>query len=294
MYKMLAIDMDGTLLRNDKTISKENYNAIQKAKAKGVKIVVSTGRPVQGVKRILKELDLISDDVYVVACSGALVQCVGTKDIISKVNLKVDDVKKLYDFSEKLNITLNAVTHECIFTPKLNFITGLESYITDLPIKVVDFKNLNKDVFIYRVTLINETQKFIDHIKENRSYIPVEYSDLNDKRDEKIFYNIATLPKKLFEKYTILKASSNTLEVLNKNVNKGTGVEEVAEKLGIKREEIISIGDSGNDIHMIEFAGLGVAMDNASNEVKKVADYITLSNEDDGVAHVIDEFILKK
>ena len=82
------------------------------------------------------------------------------------------------------------------------------------------------------------------------------------------------------------------LEFLDKTVNKGTGVKLLAEKLNIRQDEIICIGDAENDIHMIEFAGLGVAMGNAFDNVKRAADFITKTNEEDGVAHVIDKFIL--
>ena len=102
------------------------------------------------------------------------------------------------------------------------------------------------------------------------------------------------LPKEVFEKYTVVRSTPYFLEFLNKEVNKGVGVEMLAKHLGVKQEEIITFGDAGNDLHMIEYAGLGVAMANAFDEVKEAANYITDSNEYDGVAKAIEKFILNK
>ncbi|MCY6356799.1 Cof-type HAD-IIB family hydrolase [Clostridium sp. ZS2-4] len=295
MYKLIAVDMDGTLLRNDKTISKETYTAIESAKAKGVKIVLCTGRPIQGVQGTLKYLNLISDSDYVVTCSGAVVQCTGTSEIISQTNLTPKDAAFLYNLSKKLNITLNAVTPDYLITPTLNFTTGVEAYLTNLPVKIVDFDTLNENIPIRRIAYINETQPFIDKIKSLVKHLDVKYTALDVfNRNDSLFCDPNNLPDELYEKYTVLKPSSNTLEILSKNANKGTGVAVLAEKLGIKRYEIICIGDSGNDIDMIKYAGLGVAMGNAFPEIKKIADYVTLTNEENGVAHVINKFILKK
>ena len=103
---------------------------------------------------------------------------------------------------------------------------------------------------------------------------------------------IEMIPEEVSNKYTVVRSAPFYLEFLNKAVNKGAGVAALAEKLNIKQEEVICIGDAGNDIHMIEYAGLGVAMGNAFPEVKKVANFITKTNEQDGVAHIINKFIL--
>ena len=103
---------------------------------------------------------------------------------------------------------------------------------------------------------------------------------------------MSKLPKGLLEKFTVSKVAPFIVEVMKKNSSKRSGIEKLAEELKIKPHEIICIGDSGNDKQMIEYAGLGVAMGNAFPEIKEIADYVTYSNEDNGVAHVIDKFIL--
>jgi len=105
---------------------------------------------------------------------------------------------------------------------------------------------------------------------------------------------IKKIPQEFYQKYTVVKSAPYFLEFLHIKANKGLGVKKLAEKLNIKKEEVICIGDAGNDTHMVEYAGLGVAMGNAVQELKDIADFVTLSNEEHGVAHVIDRFIFNK
>ncbi|ERI94119.1 Cof-like hydrolase [Clostridiales bacterium oral taxon 876 str. F0540] len=268
MYKLIALDMDGTLLREDKTISRETYKAIQRAKNKGVKVVLATGRPVDGIKRYLQELNLLNDNDYAIAYNGALVQNTKTKDIVAQTLMSLEDIDYLYKLSQELNVNIHALTDHTCITPKWSKYSQVEADINDIPLEFVDFNNLNKNTTIVKIMFIDEP----NHLTEV----------------------ISKLPKEVYEKYSVLRSAPYFLEFLDKRVNKGYGVELLADKLGIKREEVICIGDAGNDLHMIKFAGLGVAMGNAFPEVKEAADYITLTNEEHGVAHVIDKFILEE
>jgi Cof subfamily protein (haloacid dehalogenase superfamily) len=268
MYKLIALDMDGTLLREDKTISKETHKAIQRAKAKGVKVVLTTGRPIDGVKRYLKELDLINENDYAIAYNGALVQNTKTKEVIAQTLMSLEDIDYLYKLSQELKVNIHALTDSSCITPKWSKYSQVEADINDIPLDFVDFNNINKNTTIVKIMFIDEPEH-LSHV-------------------------ISKLPLEIYEKYTVLKSTPYFLEFLDKRVNKGAGVGILAEKLGIKTEEIICVGDAGNDLHMIQFAGLGVAMGNAFPEVKEAADYVTLSNEDNGVAHVINKFVLEQ
>lgn len=266
MYKLIALDMDGTLLREDKTISKKTYKAIQNARAKGVKVVLATGRPIDGIRRYLKELNLINDEDYAVAYNGALVQNTKTKEVIAQTLMSLKDIDYLYKLSQELKVNIHALTESKCITPKWSKYSQVEADINDIPLEFVDFNNLDKDTTIVKIMFIDEPE----HLSQV----------------------IAKLPSEVYEKYSVLRSAPYFLEFLDKNVNKGAGVELLAKELDIKPEEVICVGDAGNDIHMLQYAGLGVAMGNAFPEVKEIADYITLTNEDDGVAHVIDEFVL--
>jgi Cof subfamily protein (haloacid dehalogenase superfamily) len=268
MYKLIALDMDGTLLREDKTISKETYRAIQRARAKGVKVVLTTGRPIDGVKRYLNELNLVNDDDYVIAYNGSLIQNAKTKEVIAQTLMALDDVSYLYKISQELKVNIHALTdHSCI-APKWSTYSQVEADINGISLEFVDFNNLEKSTTVVKVMFIDEP----DYLSEV----------------------VAKLPQEVYEKYTVLRSAPYFLEFLDKSVNKGAGVSILAKELGIKPEEVICVGDAGNDLDMIKFAGLGVAMGNAFPEVKEIADYITLSNEENGVAHVIDRFVLNE
>lgn len=268
MYKLLALDMDGTLLKEDKTISMENIAAIEHAKKKGVKVVLATGRPLKGINNYLSTLNLKQDEDYAVTYNGAIVQNTKTGQPISKTLMSLEDLIYLYKLSLELGVGIHAFTTEGLITPSNpNKYTILEHTINDIPLNIVDFRTLSPDTKIIKVLWADEPQKLKAATKK--------------------------LPKDIHEKYTCVLSSPFFYEFLNINSNKGTGVALLAKSLSIKPQEVICIGDAGNDIHMIKYAGLGVAMGNAFPETKAVADYITTTNEENGVANVINKFILQ-
>ncbi|NEZ46772.1 sugar-phosphatase [Clostridium niameyense] len=266
MYKLIAIDMDGTLLKDDKTISEENKIAIKKAKDKGVKVVLSTGRPLEGIKKYLKQLDLISNHDYAVAFNGGLVEKTSEDEILTENYMTKEDLNLLYDLSKDLDIDIHFLTIDKCYTPKLNSYSKMESDLNGISLNVVDFNKLDENIKIIKIMFIGAEKK-LDEI-------------------------ITKLPEFLYNKYNIVRTDAVYLEFLNKDVSKGYGVKKLAEKLGIKQDEVMCIGDAENDIHMVEYAGLGVAMGNAFPQLKKVANYITKTNEEHGVAHVIEKFVL--
>lgn len=266
MYKLIAIDMDGTLLNDERQISPENYEAIQKARQNGVKIVLASGRPLVGFKRYLEELHLISEEDYVVAFNGAIVQSTGGNKIISKTTLGLEDYKELYELSKNLKVNIHALTEDTVISPKDSKYTRLESEINLIHKNIIAVEEVPEDTAILKVMFIDDPE-IIDEVVDK-------------------------IPETISDKYTIVRSESFFLEFLHKSVNKGTGVAALAEKLNIKQEEVICIGDAGNDMHMVKYAGLGVAMGNAFPELKRAASFITRTNDEHGVAHVINKFIL--
>ena len=269
MYKLVAIDMDGTLLKEDKTISERTKNAIQSAREMGVTVVLATGRPIEGVSRYLEELNMYSDDDYVLSYNGALIQKTKSKEAVAKVALKGEDLHYLRNLSNELGVHIHAFSEEKgLITPKNSKYTEVEANINNIEIHEMNIDNISDDEVIIKIMMIDEPEILGPAMEK--------------------------LPKDVYEKYTVVRSTPFFLEFLNKEVNKGVGVEMLAKYLGIKREEVMTLGDAGNDLHMIEYAGLGVAMANAFDEVKKAADYITDTNENDGVAKAIEKFILEK
>ena len=267
MYKLIAIDIDGTLKREDKSVSERTKNAIKLAKEKGVYVVIATGRPIDGVSRYLEELDMLGENDYVLSYNGGLVLKTKSREVVSKTVLTGADLHYLHNLSKELGVNIHAFSEvHGLMTPKNSKYTEVEANINGIRITINDYSDIEDDHSIIKVMMIDEPevlQKAIDN-----------------------------LPKEVYEKYTVVRSAPFFLEFLNKKVNKGTGVELLAKHLNIKQEEIMTFGDAGNDLDMIVYAGMGVAMANAFDEVKEAANYITDSNENDGVAKAIEKFVL--
>lgn len=268
MYKLVAVDMDGTLLNKDSIISEENRRAIEKARSLGVKVVIASGRPLKGLYRYLKELNMISEDDYVVAFNGALVQNVKTGEVLYEASMSNEDLDYLYSLSQNLNVNIHILTQDKCLTPKMNKYSKLEADLNNIPLEIDDFNSLNPSDKIIKIMMIDDPE-ILDRV-------------------------IRELPSDIYDKYTVVRSMPFFLEFLGKETNKGSGVEALAKHLEISKEQIICMGDAGNDVHMIEFAGLGVAMGNAFPEVKEIADYVTKTNDEHGVAHVIEKFISRR
>lgn len=265
MYKLVALDMDGTLLDENKTITNENINAIKKAKEKGTTVVIATGRPKAGVIKYCEDLKGNGDE-YLINFNGAVVINYNTNEIISETLLEIEDLKYLYDLSIKYNVNIHAFDqYQKLITPKNSKYTEVEATLNQIETHIVDFNKVNDRII--KVMFIDE---------------PDYLQSVIDK-----------LPHEIYDKYTVVRSAPFFLEFLNKEVDKWNAVLALGNHLGIKKEEIICMGDAGNDLGMVEKAGLGIAMENAFPEVKKAAKFITKSNNESGVAYAITKFILQ-
>ena len=242
--KLIAIDMDGTLLLPDHTISPAVKAAIAAARERGVNVVLTTGRPYAGVHSYLKELHMEQPGDYCITYNGALVQKAGDGSTVAQTALSYDDYRFLEQLSREVGSHFHALDRNTLYTAE----------------------KMDPEIQLLKVMMIDEPA-ILDQA-------------------------IARIPAEVKEKYTVLKSAPYFLEILDKRVNKGTGVKSLADALGIKPEEIMAIGDQENDIAMIEFAGVGVAMDNAIPAVKEAANFITKSNLEDGVAFAIEKYVL--
>ncbi|ALV20957.1 MULTISPECIES: sugar-phosphatase [Carnobacterium] len=270
MIKLIAIDLDGTLLTKDRTISDENKSAIKKAKELGVKVVLCTGRPLLGMVHYLEELNLREIGDYGITYNGGLVQKTDTGEIVSQKTLTQVEVQELYRLSQAINVPCNFIDLEQIYEPPYpkNRDSLYPTVMNALPYVPVMMDELAEDAAINKVVFCYEQQELDEAI---------------DK-----------IPEAFFEKYTIMKSRPILLEMMHKEVDKGKGIAILCDLLGIKADEVMALGDEANDHAMIEFAGLGVAMENATAEIKESAQFITKNNDEHGVAHAINKFVLQK
>ncbi len=269
MYKVIALDMDGTLLNEKKEITPATMKALREAKDMGVKVVLASGRPIEGLYKYLDEIGLVEEDQYVLSYNGSLVQETKSKKIICENALKGEDYIYTYEIARELGLNIHAFSAERgLITPKLNKYTQYEADMNG----------------------ITATVEPISVIKNEEDIIKIMYIDEPEVLEE----GIKRLPQELYDKYTVVRSAPFFLEFVNKESSKGVGLKALSEHLGITEKEVIAVGDANNDLSMLEYAGLGVAMENGTKEVKEIANYITKSNEEDGVAHIINKFILEK
>lgn len=267
MYKLVALDMDGTLLNNRKEITPRTKQALQLAREKGIKIVLASGRPLDGMTRYLKELGISGEQEFVLYCNGSMVKELGSDEVIHQQILSGRDAKSVFQLAEKLGLDCHAFSSEYgVITPKHNPYTEIETRINQIPVREMNFTELDDEHPIVKVLIVASE----DAITAAMKHIPSEFR----------------------ERYNIVRSATHFLEFLHLKSSKGYGVEAIARSLDIKPEQIVAMGDAENDNHMIEYAGLGVAMGNAMDNTKQLANHITLTNEEEGVAEVFEKMIL--
>ena len=251
--KLVAIDIDGTLLNEKREITLEVKEAIAKAVAQGVAIVLCTGRPLPGVKEQLDELDLFQENDYVITYNGALVQQTKSGKIIARHGLTHEDFLEIEVMARRVGSHLHSIDDKAIYTP-------------------------NRDISAYTIHEASLVK------------MPLKYRTPEEMTPDMNL--VARLPQAFREKYTTVKSAPYYFEVLNKEASKGAAVANLAQHLGIAQDEIMAIGDNENDLSMIEYAGLGVAMGNAIPLVKEAANVITTTNDEHGVAEAIKKYVL--
>lgn len=270
LYKLIAIDMDGTLLNDQHTVDKQTIKTLEEANHLGIKIVLCSGRPIGGMKSYVDALNLNQKGDYTIAYNGGLVQDAYTGDNIIEFSLNYEHLKQLYALSLELHTPMHFFDTKGVYTPNknINHYTVYEAFLNNIPLFYRNIEDINPDQPLSKIM-------FIDHPEHLKKVIP-------------------KIPKELYKKYTIVQSAPHFLEFVHPETNKGLAVQKLAEKLGIKREEVICIGDNENDLSMIEYAGCGVAMGNAVEKIKAAADFETLSNNENGVAHAIEKLILNQ
>ncbi|PGT84839.1 MULTISPECIES: Cof-type HAD-IIB family hydrolase [Bacillaceae] len=265
-YKMIVLDLDDTLLCDDHTISSRTKEALMKAQEQGVKVVLASGRPTFGMRDYANELLLHKFGSYILSFNGGkIINCSSNEEMFSST-LSAESVHQLFDISRRENVFIHTYIGDEIITMDENPFTKKESTLTGLPIKMVSDFVQSVTVPVVKTLMVAEP----DVLK------------VVEKK----------LQEELDEHFSIMRSKPYFLEFTEKGVTKGTSLNQLIQRCGIKQEEVIAIGDSYNDISMIEFAGLGVAMGNAPQEIKDLANFVADTNMNDGVAKVVDEFIL--
>ncbi len=265
-YKVLVLDIDGTLNNSKKEVSQKTKLALKKAQEKGIIVVLASGRPTCGITHIANEIELEKYGGYILSFNGGKITNCKTNEVIYEKSIPRENVAEIYDISKEYGV---------------NILT----YSDDSVISENDDKYLEIEC---RINKIECTQ--VESFKASVNYAIPKCLMLGDGD-----YLAEIEPKvreRLGDGYNVFRSEPFFLEVMPQNIDKAYSLERLLDHLGMTKHDMIACGDGFNDISMISYAGLGVAMANAQPSVKEVANFITLSNDDDGVAHVIEKFIL--
>ena len=268
MYKLAVFDMDGTLLNSSHVVSDENLKALDYLKEKGVRVIIATGRPSELLKKYTRELKI---DEFVVNCNGSVIANPFTNDILHENVIDSDTVIELVDMCEKYGYGYLLYTRDAVVSKdneRLRLFKKLGVlYKVEDRAKIIETEDSEYIKFSFSPNKILITEKD-----------PLKYSKLVDRVNK-------------IESIEHAQSWQGALDISPVGDNKGNAIEKLCKYFGIAKEEVISFGDNLNDISMIKYAGMGVAMGNAEEKLKSIANYITDTNDNDGVAKAIYKFV---
>ncbi len=270
--KLIALDMDGTALRNNGTLSPRTAEALTAAMEKGVTFVPTTGRMKNYIPKAIMDLPGWR---YAVTSNGASVWDLWEDKVIAANYLDAKLTTELLDAIEPLHMYYE------VYSGGNSYAEGTRlDHLKDFPLSDWHLRFvIHGDKPVQRVENMRE---FIKTHPVEKIFLP----DTETQKHQKAYGILKEFP------ILITSSTANNLELNHPAAHKGKALEELCAYLQIKREEVMAAGDNNNDYQMLEFAGFAVAMENAIDGVKKIADYITLSNEEDGVAAAIEQFVL--
>lgn len=263
MYKIVAIDLDDTLLTDDLTVTPGTKTALEAAMERGVIVTLATGRMFASARQTARRIGL---QVPLITYQGALVKHSEDESVLYERYVPSEVAAYLFDYTEKHGLHLQAYYNDTLIAKEENEKLITYSKTSNIPYQIEpDFQKL-ADKPLPKLLIIDEP--------ETLDRIAVE------------------LKEALGAKAHITKSKPNFLEFMHPEGTKGHALRHLAVHFGCDIKETIAIGDSWNDHEMLKAAGLGVAMGNAVEPLKRIADYITLTNNEEGVKHVFDKFVL--
>ena len=265
-YKLIAMDLDGTLNNDQKIITEKTKAALMAAQERGIRLALASARPSPGLFKERDILGLQEHNGILMSYNGGRIVDAATGKVLFETSMDLAQTKQVLRQLEALPVT-----------PILD--DGVQFYVTDKDGFKVDYECKNNNMICTEVENLADFLTFAP-IKILMSVEPGQLKTVQQQI-------AAFLPESL----TVVQTAAFYLEVIPRSINKGQGIRDICNVLGISTEEVISFGDAENDILMLKAAGMGVAMGNAAEAVKAAADLVTLSNNDDGIAAALEKLI---
>ena len=265
-YKMLVVDMDDTLLTDNHELSNENKTMLLKAQELGVYVVLASGRPTTAMIGYAKELQCDVHNSFMISFNGSTITDLKADKVLFEHSLTKEQIHLLYDFSQEHKTNITTYLEGKIISESNSEYIDIESKITGLELVIVPCFKEAVTTSAVKCLLLEEPK----YLKTIEPKLKAAMPDLS-----------VCMSKPFF------------LEAAPNSVHKGAAVQILAEKLNILPSEIIAIGNAENDLSMVQYAGLGVWVDNVEDELRKFGDVIVASNNNDGVAEVVRRFVLE-
>lgn len=290
MYKLMAIDLDGTLLNSYGEVSNETREALLKAKEQGTEVVLASGRPISSTESLAIELGV---DNYLISGNGAAVYDIQKQKVIYDRFLTKEQVLKIAKLCEENSFFYNVYTEDEVIASSLNYnilfyhkenVKKIEERRTHINVvqNIAEYIELSGKEKFLKITVCDESQFIFNSImKKLREINGIDVLETAYMSKKKIKSGTEDIDIQYY--YT---------EITNENVNKWSAIEFLLDKLQIDRNEVIAIGDNMNDKEMIENANLGVVMGNSNPKMKELANVIVADNNSDGVREAIEKYVL--
>lgn len=274
--KAIVLDIDGTLLTSEKKISEKTKQSLIHAQKKGVKVILASGRPTFGMLSLAKELLMDVYEGFLVSYNGAVaMDCLTHQPIFSKV-IPNDSAKKILNHLKQFQLIpmINDETYMYV-----NDVYNNQLQLTDGPFNIIEYESRGGQFLLCEV---KDLAEFVD--------FPL-YKILIAGDPEYLQQNHLAIKEPFLDQVTAAFSAPFYFEFTMKGIDKAKALNEIAAQLSITQNEILSFGDGQNDRSIIEYAGTGIAMGNAVDELKEIADDVTLSNDEDGIAVALEKYL---
>lgn len=289
MYKLVAIDLDGTLLNSYGEVSNENKQAIKNAINNGVEIVLSSGRIGDSVESIANELGANN---YYISGNGSMLYNMKEDKIEYENFIEKEKMLKLIKICDENSIYYSIYTENMVITKSLKYNVAFYNYENS---KKLSNKRTN-------INIVQNIYEYVENLEDNK-FLKITICDDSEIIFSRIIdkfkkinnidvLDVAHMSRKIIKDGTEeVPVEYYYTEITNKNADKWTAIEYLIKKLNIKKEEVIAIGDNMNDELMIKNAGKGVAMGQSNPKIKEIADVVTQDNNNNGVANILNKLI---
>lgn len=270
-YKLIACDMDETLLNDEKHVSPENHNAIKKVCELGVKFVLASGRGYTDIQNVARTLNLADKHgEYTISFNGGVITENKDNKILFKQGITFEQTNTLFKIGLGYDVGFHIYTLDKVYIyratqEELDYMTGRLDNCIVLPEPNIDFL---KDETIIKILFQNNDRQYLETIERE-------------------------MTRETLSQFSISYSGNRYIEFNSQGVSKGNALLQLAKMLGINQDEMISIGDNNNDISMLEVAGLGIAVANATTDAKEAAKVVSeYTNNQSAIAQVIEQYVL--